>query len=111
MRGLIFSFLYSLLAQSPLRPFDQPGPPSGAGAMPLGYGIMQRPKSRPVPADAGRDFGSSGRGNREQAPADRKLRLKFGGSSDTWPKRIRPGEHPGSMENFRNWASSFPNEP
>ena len=43
--------------------------------------------------------------------ADRKLLPKFGPSSAAWPKRIRPGERPGSMENSRNWASSSPNEP
>ena len=62
-------------------------------------------------AGTGQDFASSGSGIHEQAPADRKLRLKFGRSSAAWPKRIRPGERPGSMENFRSWVSSFPNEP
>jgi hypothetical protein len=57
------------------------------------------------------DFGSSGSGNREHLLADRKLLPKFGHSSAAWPKRMRPGEHPRSMENSRNWASISPSEP
>jgi hypothetical protein len=63
-----------------------------------------------IPYDSGNHFVTSTASSPTMS-CRRKLLPKFGRSSAAWPKRIRPGERPGSMENSRNWASPSPNEP
>jgi hypothetical protein len=48
---------------------------------------------------------SRARGGRPKATAEIRVLIP------AWPKRIRPGGRPGSMENSRSWASPFANEP